>query len=157
MHLWTRRASLLAVTVTTVFRPAPAGSQMPPLRVEPLAVLTRTGRVDFTVELALTPEQKARGLMFRKSLPERHGMLFDFGEEQEVGFWMRNTLIPLDMLFIGRDGVVRHLYENAVPLSEEVIPSRYPVRAVLEIAGGSSRRLGIAIGDRVLHRIFGTG
>ncbi|MCS6877519.1 MAG: DUF192 domain-containing protein, partial [Geminicoccaceae bacterium] len=103
------------------------------------------------------PEELARGLMFRTELPERQGMLFDFGTEQPVFFWMRNTFIPLDMLFIGADGVIRHLHENAVPLSEEIIPSRYPVRAVLEINGGLARRLGIRAGDRVRHRIFRAG
>lgn len=124
---------------------------------ETLTILTRNGPVVFTVELALTPEQHARGLMFRKELPARHGMLFDFGTEQEVSFWMRNTLIPLDMVFIDGKGVIRHLHENAQPLSEDAIPSRYPVRAVLEIVGGSARRFGIAVGDRVRHRIFAAG
>lgn len=154
MRTSTRRAFLLlapalAVVVVGRARAAP--------RAETLAILTRTGPVTFTVELALTPEQHARGLMFRKELPERHGMLFDFGVEQEVSFWMRNTFVPLDMLFIGADGVIRHLHENAKPLSEDAIPSRYPVRAVLEIPGGSTRRLGIAVGDRVRHRIFESG
>ncbi len=131
------------------------GTAVPP--AERLNIVTRTGPVEFTVELALTPEQHAKGLMFRTELPERHGMLFDFGYEQPVTFWMRNTLIPLDMLFIGGDGVIRHLHERATPLSEEPIPSRGPVRAVLEIAGGSARRFGITVGDRVVHRIFAGG
>jgi uncharacterized membrane protein (UPF0127 family) len=151
-----RRALLFAPAVA-VLAGRPARAQRPRERTDTLAILTRSGPVAFTVELAITPDEHARGLMFRKSLPERHGMLFDFGAEQEVAFWMRNTLIPLDMLFIAADGVIRHLHENATPLSEEPIPSRYPVRAVLEIAGGSARRLGIAIGDRVVHPIFARG
>ncbi|BCX16982.1 MAG: hypothetical protein KatS3mg117_0664 [Geminicoccaceae bacterium] len=151
-----RRALVLAVVAgAAVGRPARA--QRRPELQRTLEIVTRIGTVSFTIELAITPDELARGLMFRASLPERHGMLFDFGREQEVAFWMRNTLIPLDMLFIGADGVVRHLHENATPLSEEAIPSRYPVRAVLEIAGGSARRLGIAVGDRVRHPIFGPG
>ncbi|MCS6877447.1 MAG: DUF192 domain-containing protein [Geminicoccaceae bacterium] len=131
--------------------PAASESRKP---LEPLQILTRRGIEQFLVELVATPEELARGLMFRTELPERQGMLFDFGTEQPVFFWMRNTFIPLDMLFIGADGVIRHLHENAVPLSEEIIPSRYPVRAVLEINGGLARRLGIRAGDRVRHRIF---
>jgi len=148
------RRLLLAAGFAIAGVSGPAGSARAASPEATLAILTRGGPVHFTVELALTPEQQARGLMFRKELPERHGMLFDFGHEQQVSFWMRNTLIPLDMLFIGKDGVIRHLHEQATPLSEEPIPSRYPVRAVLEIRGGSARRYGIAVGDRVLHSIF---
>lgn len=153
MSVTTRRRALAAPALLLA-RPYPIAAQA---AREPLSILTRGGAVAFTVELALTPEQHARGLMFRTELPERHGMLFDFGVEQQLSFWMRNTLIPLDMLFIGRDGVIRHLHENATPLSEEPIPSRWPARAVLEIIGGSARRLGVAVGDRVVHRIFAAG
>jgi hypothetical protein len=82
-------------------------------------------------------------------------MLFDFQDEQHVAFWMRNTLIPLDMIFIGADGVVRRVHARAVPHDETTIPSGVPVRAVLEIAGGEAARLGIRPGDRVRHPIFG--
>jgi hypothetical protein len=156
MPVSTRRAAL-AASALTLARARPGSAQAVPAVREPLSILTRGGALAFTVELALTPEQHARGLMFRTELPERHGMLFDFGSEQHLSFWMRNTLIPLDMLFIGRDGVIRHLHENATPLSEEPIPSRQPARAVLEIIGGSARRLGVAVGDRVVHRIFAPG
>lgn len=148
------RRRMLAGTCLVILPVRAVMAQPGPARGEPLTILTRAGPVAFTVELALTPEQHARGLMFRKELPERHGMLFDFGVEQQVSFWMRNTLIPLDMLFIGRDGTIRRLHEQATPLSEEPIPSGQPVRAVLEIIGGSARRLGVAVGDRVRHRIF---
>jgi uncharacterized membrane protein (UPF0127 family) len=151
------RRGLVLSPIVAALVGRPARSQRPLRRTDTLTILTRSGPVAFTVELAITPDEHARGLMFRKSLPERHGMLFDFGAEQEVAFWMRNTLIPLDMLFIGGDGTIRHLHENATPLSEEPIPSRYPVRAVLELAGGSARRFGIAIGDRVVHPIFARG
>jgi len=151
------RRGLVLSPIVAALVGRPARSQRPPGRTDTLTILTRSGPQAFTVEFAIAPDEHARGLMFRKSLPERHGMLFDFGAEQEVAFWMRNTLIPLDMLFIGGDGTIRHLHENATPLSEEPIPSRYPVRAVLELAGGSARRFGIAIGDRVVHPIFARG
>jgi uncharacterized membrane protein (UPF0127 family) len=111
----------------------------------------------FTVEIADTSEARARGLMFRERLPDRHGMLFDFHREEPVAFWMRNTLIPLDMLFIDGSGRIVKIHANAVPLSAETIPSGRPVLAVLEIAGGTSAELGIAVGDRVRHPIFDGG
>jgi uncharacterized protein len=111
----------------------------------------------FSVEVVDTIEGRARGLMFRKELPDRHGMLFDFKREQHVSFWMRNTVIPLDMLFIDGTGRIVKIHANATPLSETPIPSDQPVRAVLEVAGGWSAALGIAIGDQVRHRIFDPG
>jgi uncharacterized protein len=95
--------------------------------------------------------------MFRQSLPADAGMLFDFGETRPVAFWMKNTLIPLDMLFIAADGGIADIHERAVPRSEATIEARVPVRAVLELNGGTVARLGIKRGDRVHHPIFGTG
>ena len=92
--------------------------------------------------------------MHRRSLPEGTGMLFDFHREQDVSFWMQNTYIPLDMIFIRADGRIHRIAENTVPLSLEQVPSRGPVRGVLEVIAGTSRKLGIAPGDRVAHRIF---
>jgi Uncharacterized conserved protein len=94
--------------------------------------------------------------MYRKELPEGRGMLFDFQREQEVSFWMQNTYIPLDMLFIRADGRILRIAENTEPLSTRMIPSGGPVRAVLEVIGGTARKLGIAPGDRVGHPIFKT-
>jgi len=111
--------------------------------------------VSVPVEIADTAEERARGLMFRKQLGAYEGMLFDFFQEMQVSFWMKNTLIPLDMVFIAGDGTVKHVHANAVPLSTDAIPSRYPVRAVLEINGGSAALLGIKPGDKVKHPIFG--
>jgi len=122
-----------------------------------LVVVVAGGReIKFDVELALTEIERARGLMFRKQLGPYEGMLFDFQREAPVSFWMKNTLIPLDMIFIAADGTVRHVHANAVPLSTESIPSQFPVRGVLEINGGSARLLGIKPGDRIRHEIFGT-
>lgn len=108
----------------------------------------------FAVELVANDADRARGLMFRKELPEGRGMLFDFQREQEVSMWMRNTLIPLDMIFINGDGRIRRIAENTEPMSERTIPSGGPVRGVLEVIGGTARKLGIAPGDKVAHPIF---
>jgi uncharacterized membrane protein (UPF0127 family) len=109
----------------------------------------------FNVELARNDAERERGLMFREKLGPYEGMLFDFMREQPVSFWMKNTLIPLDMLFIGGDGTIRSIHANAVPRSTDSIPAGHPVRAVLEINGGSARLLGIKVGDKVKHPIFG--
>jgi len=119
-------------------------------------VVVAGGRdIKFEVELATNDTERARGLMFRKQLGPYEGMLFDFHQEMPVSFWMKNTLIPLDMVFIAADGTVKHVHANAVPLSTDSVPSRYPVRGVLEINGGSAALLGIKPGDTVKHPIFG--
>ena len=120
-------------------------------------IVTRTGVHAFSVELATNAAQRAVGLMFRKELPEGHGMLFDFQEEQPVQFWMHNTYIPLDMIFIAADGRVVHVAQDAKPMSDELVPSRRPARAVLEVIAGTARKFGIAPGDRVTGSFFGKG
>lgn len=110
----------------------------------------------FTVEVARTPEQLAQGLMFRLDLAPDAGMLFDFGSERPVSMWMKNTLIPLDMLFVSNDGRIVRVHANATPLSLEDIPSGGPVRAVIELPGGTAERLHIRQGDRVRHPLFGS-
>jgi uncharacterized protein len=122
-----------------------------------LVIETGAREIKFDVELALNDVERSRGLMFRDKLGPYEGMLFDFHQEAPVSFWMKNTLIPLDMVFIGGDGTVRHVHANAVPLSTDAIASQFPVRAVLEINGGSARLLGIKPGDRIKHPIFGNG
>ena len=120
-----------------------------------LVIATGAREIKFDVELALNDAERARGLMFRDKLGPYDGMLFDFYQEAPVSFWMKNTLIPLDMVFIGGDGTIRHVHANAVPLSTDTVPSEFPVRAVLEINGGSAKLLGIKPGDKVKHPIFG--
>jgi len=120
-----------------------------------LVIDTGARQIKFEVDLALTDAERTRGLMFRDQLGPYEGMLFDFYQEAPESFWMKNTLIPLDMVFIAGDGTVRHIHANAKPLSTDAIPSEYPVRAVLEINGGSARLLGIKPGDKVKHPIFG--
>ncbi|MFZ5789190.1 MAG: DUF192 domain-containing protein [Pseudomonadota bacterium] len=135
-------------------RPSPAGAG--PL--EPLTIETAAGiKHVFSVEIARTTEERARGLMFRDRLAPDGGMLFVYRADQPVSMWMKNTLIPLDMLFIARDGTIRSIAERTVPLSETIIPSQGVVAAVLEINGGTAERLGIRPGDRVRSPALATG
>jgi len=121
----------------------------------PLAIVTQDGtRHAFTVELADDADARAFGLMFVRDLDEDRGMLFDYGREQRVSMWMKNTYIPLDMLFIEADGEIESIIERATPHSLQPRPSKGRVRAVLELKGGAAGRLGIAAGDRVFHDIF---
>ena len=119
-----------------------------------LEIVSKSGVHVFSVEIADTPAEREKGLMFRKSLPDGQGMLFDFDRDQEVAMWMKNTFIPLDMIFIRGDGRIGNIAENTEPQSTRIIPSDGPVRAVLEVAGGSAARLGIAAGDKVAFPIF---
>lgn len=116
-----------------------------------LTIANAKGDYSFNVEVVDTPEGRAKGLMFRTSMAPDAGMLFDFKESREVSFWMQNTLIPLDMLFIRQDGTIANIQVNAKPLDPTSIPSDGPVEFVLEIAGGRSVELGIKAGDTVLH------
>jgi uncharacterized membrane protein (UPF0127 family) len=119
-----------------------------------LEITSKTGVHAFSVEIVDNDASRAKGLMFRKELPEGQGMLFDFQHDQDVAFWMENTYISLDMIFIRGDGQILKIAENTTPLSTRIIPSGGPVRAVLEVIGGTARKLGIAPGDRVAHPIF---
>ena len=119
-----------------------------------IEIVSSSGVHAFSVELATNDAERERGLMFRKELPEGRGMLFDFEREAPVAFWMHNTYIPLDMIFIRADGRILRIAENAEPLSDRLIPSGGPVRAVLEVIGGTARKLGIAPGDTVTGSIF---
>ena len=112
-------------------------------------------RTTLAVELAESPEQLTQGLMFRRSLAADAGMLFDFGQVEPVSMWMKNTLIPLDMIFIAADGRIVSIAEDAVPESLAVISAPEPVRGVLEVNGGTAARLGLRTGDRVRHPMFG--
>ncbi len=120
-----------------------------------LTIDTGNGPQRFAIELALTPQQQEQGLMFRQTLAADAGMLFVFPQTQAAVFWMKNTLIPLDMLFIAADGQVADIHERAVPLSEANIVSKVPVKAVLELNGGTVARLGIKPGDVVHSATFG--
>jgi uncharacterized membrane protein (UPF0127 family) len=119
-----------------------------------LEIASKTGVHTFSVELVDNDADRAKGLMFRRSLPEGTGMLFDFHTEQEVAFWMQNTYVPLDMIFIRADGRILRIEKDTEPLSTRQIPSGGPIRAVLEVVAGTCQKLGIAPGDRVAHPIF---
>jgi uncharacterized membrane protein (UPF0127 family) len=118
---------------------------------EPLTVQTAKGPQSFRVEVVDDEETRARGLMFRTELAADAGMLFDFRREESVYFWMKNTYLPLDMIFIRSDGRIRSIARDATPLSEEPIGSGGPVRFVLEVAAGTAARLGIRPGDAVAN------
>lgn len=143
--------TLLRALLLLLFATAPALAAGPR---EELAIVTANGRHVFRVEIADDPDERAQGLMFRKSLPADAGMLFLSGRNEVQSFWMKNTEIPLDMLFIAQDGRIVDMHERAVPFSLETISSKVPVWAVLELPGGSAARLGIKPGDRVEHRAF---
>ncbi|WP_395672506.1 DUF192 domain-containing protein [Phenylobacterium sp.] len=122
--------------------------------LQPLQVVTPKGRTALQVEFADSPVERQYGLMCRRSLAPDRGMLFDFQRPQFLAFWMRNTLIPLDIVYIGADGRVVSVVANARPLDETPLPSNGPARAVLELAGGRAAQLGLLPGDRIVHRIF---
>ena len=146
---------LLPLLIMPAQAAEPVGPQ-PELPKEPLVIVTRDGRQhNFTVEMALTPDQQTVGEMFRPGVPEDGGMLFDWGIPRESGMWMRNTIASLDMLFINADGTIRAIAEDTVPYSLATVSSRGPVRATLEVAAGTAARLDIRVGDRVRQRIFG--
>jgi len=123
----------------------------------PLTIDTAHGPRQFNVEIATTPEQMALGLMYRQSLAPNSGMLFVYPSERQVAFWMKNTFIPLDMLFIAADGRIRRIVERTVPLSTIPVSSVDSVRAVLEVNSGTAERLGIKPGDIVHHTTLGNG
>jgi uncharacterized membrane protein (UPF0127 family) len=119
------------------------------LRVIPLTVTSAGKRHSFRVEVAATPEQQARGLMFRTSMAPDEGMIFPMDPPRGASFWMRNTVIPLDLLFIAADGRILNIAANAMPYDESQLPSIGPVKAVLELNGGRAAQLGIVPGDKV--------
>ena len=122
--------------------------------LEPLAIVTSSGRHAFRVEFARSGPQLERGLMYRRDLPQDRGMLFDFQTSQPIMMWMKNTYVPLDMIFIAQNGKVTHITKNAEPLSEAIIPSDGPAYAVLEVNAGVADRIGLKPGDRVEHALF---
>ncbi len=123
-----------------------------PLAREALTIDSSGRRHVFTVEVALSAAEQSRGLMYRQSLPADHGMIFLYRPSQMVAMWMKNTPIPLDMVFVGGDGRIVHIHERAVPHSLAPISSVKPVVAVIEFNGGTAARLGLKPGDRVVHR-----
>ena len=121
----------------------------------PLAIETAAGGQEFTVEVARTSGQHSQGLMFRRRLAADAGMLFVYRRVEPIAMWMQNTLIPLDMLFIGPDRRIAHIVERTVPMSTETIGSKFPVSSVLELNAGTVSRLGIKTGDVITSPAYG--
>jgi uncharacterized membrane protein (UPF0127 family) len=139
---------------------APAGmalGQLAQFPKAPLTIVTASGTHNFTVEIATAPAQMEQGLMFRRSLAPDAGMLFDYRVPSMASMWMKNTLIPLDMLFVDAKGRIVNIHERAVPGSLDTIAAAAPVRAVVELNGGTTARLGIRPGDKVVSPIFTGG
>ena len=131
-----------------------AGVEFP---TDHLTIVGHDGRRhEFKVEVATTRDQLTQGLMFRRALARNAGMIFDFGQSQPVSMWMKNTFIPLDMIFVDDKGVVTGIAERAIPQSTEIISSPGAVRAVIEVNGGQTQADGIKAGDTVLFPLFGT-
>jgi uncharacterized protein len=141
-----------ALALICLAAPSPVRAQD---ALENLQVVTSDGPHSFSVEVMRTPEQLEKGLMFRRYMPENRGMLFDFKIEQPVQFWMKNTYLPLDMIFISKAGKIVSIKENAEPLSETLIPSGGPVLGVLEVNAGTAARIHAKAGDIVRASIFG--
>lgn len=131
---------------------ADQGGKEPPL--EPLTVVSASGEHQFKVEIADTDEERTRGLMFRESMASDRGMLFKFPDERERSFWMRNTYIPLDIVYIDATGRIVSIARHTVPFSEASIPSYGAAKGVLEVNAGTADRLGIRPGDRIEHPFF---
>ena len=132
----------------------PASTTVRAATVEQLEIVTKGGVRVFEVEMAVTPEEQEQGLMYRRELADGKGMLFDIGEERPAVFWMKNTYVSLDMIFIRSDGSIASIAANTKPLSEARIYSGAPVRGVLEVVAGTAKRYGIVPGDKVGHRLF---
>ncbi len=130
----------------------PAKAQSLPFT--PMSITTAKGTFNFQVEVADTDQKRSTGLMHRSELAADKGMLFDMKRSAVVSFWMRNTFIPLDMIFIAADGSVRSIAENTVPHNEQGVSSYVAVYAVLELKGGAAKQYGIQVGDKVTHAIF---
>src|ERR1700730_7403572 len=148
------RRSALVVALVALFGLAggPAlRAQLATFAKSELTIETASGKQRFAIEEATTPQQMSQGLMYRREMAADAGMLFEFARPQTASFWMKNTLIPLDMLFVAADGTIADFHERAVPQNLDPINSDRPVMAVLELNGGSIARLGIKRGDHVVH------
>jgi len=144
------------VLVLLLAVPAAGGFGQEPVQfpVSKLTIETATGSHPFAVEVATDSTQHARGLMYRRDLAPDRGMIFLYEKDQEVLMWMKNTYIPLDMMFIDHAGRIVGIAANTTPLSTDIIPSNAPVKAVLEVAGGTAARLKIETGSRVVYPAF---
>jgi uncharacterized membrane protein (UPF0127 family) len=155
--------SLLAFAFVLAFS-GHADAQAPQNPVGPtdaLTIVSGEKKHAFKVEMADTPDESERGLMYRASMPKDHGMIFDFRQPgqptREISMWMKNCLFPQDMLFLDEKGAVIAIAENARPGSTRLISPGFPVASVLELNGGIAKELGLKPGDKVQHKLFGNG
>jgi uncharacterized membrane protein (UPF0127 family) len=148
-----RRSAILLILMF-IGLPLVAAVRAPAAEQGTLEIVTKSGVRPFSVELAVTDDERTKGLMFRKDIPEGYGMLFDFKQDQMVTMWMKNTFVSLDMIFIKHDGRIARIAENTTVQSEDIITSGQPVRAVLEVAAGTAKKYGIAPGDKVGYPLF---
>ena len=147
--------AVLFALCTLPLQGAAQDAAQPLLRTTALEIRTVTGTHRFVVEMALADEERSVGLMHRREMADEAGMLFDFGRDDVVLMWMKNTILSLDMVFIKADGTVANVAERTTPFSLDTIASRGPVRAVLEVSAGTAKRIGLKAGDRVRNVIFG--
>ena len=144
------KRTLILLALLLPLRGLAQNAPNPTLPPQKLPIVGHNGaKHEFTVEMAVTPEQQETGLMFRREVPADRGMLFVWDEPHEVPMWMKNTLVPLDMVFIGADGKVIHIAEDTVPQSLAQISSGGPVKATLELQAGLTEKLDIRVGDKV--------
>ena len=149
------RPALAALALAAGLAAPPAAAAPPaPAATDDLVIDTASGEHHFTVDVMRTRDELERGLMFRRQLAADRGMLFDFGSSQRVSMWMKNTYLPLDMVFIAADGRVVSVKRDAEPLSETIIPSGGDVLGVLEVNAGTAARIGVKPGDRVIDPMF---
>jgi hypothetical protein len=148
-----RRYAVLVILVVLGL-PLVAAVHAPAAEQGTLEIVTRSGVRPFSIELAVTDEERAKGLMFRKEIAEGYGMLFDFKQDQMVTMWMKNTYVSLDMIFIRADGRILRIAENTEPMSTKIISSGGLAKAVLEVVAGTAQKYGIQPGDRVAHPLF---
>jgi uncharacterized protein len=135
---------------------APFAGSVSAQSTEKLTIQTQSGVHSFDVEVMRTPEERSKGLMFRRHMPQDRGMLFDFTRTEPVAMWMQNTYISLDMFFIRADGTIARIHSRAEPLSTQTIPSGEPVLSVLEVNAGVAEKIGAKAGDSVVHLLFKT-
>ena len=149
-----RWAALFLLVAATMASMMSAGVAQTTFAKDKLTIVTASGSHVIAIEIASTDEAKSLGLMYRQTVPADTGMLFPYDRPQELTMWMRNTYASLDMVFIRADGIVHRIEYATEPLSERVIGSKGPVTAVLELAAGEAKRLGIQAGDKVDHKTF---
>ncbi len=126
------------------------------MRVEPITIVTHNGSNTFSAEVADTDATRERGLMFRQVMPQDEAMMFDVGTPRPIAMWMKNTYVALDMVFVRQDGTIAAIAENTVPKSLDTVGVQEPVKAVIELAAGTAKRIGLGKGDHVFASILST-